>query len=109
MQKRELGHTKKHPAKEMLGRLKLLRDQTSARTWSGRSGTQGWRCKRSGGGSSAHSVAASTILTVVMVAAAGVLNIVATAAGVVTASVLTVVGTAGVLAVTVPAAAAVTG
>jgi len=44
-----------------------------------------------------------------MVAAAGVLNIVATAAGVVTASILTIVGTAGVLAVTVPAAAAMTG
>jgi len=44
-----------------------------------------------------------------MVAAAGVLNVVATATGIVTASVLTVVGTAGVLAITVPAAAAVTG
>jgi len=44
-----------------------------------------------------------------MVAAAGILNIVATATGIVTASVLTVIGTAGILAVTVPAAAAVTG
>ena len=109
MQKRELGHTKKHPAKEMLGRLKLLQDQMSARTWSGRSGTWGWCCKRSRGGSSTYSIAASTILTVVMVAAASVLNIVTTAAGIVTASVLTIVGTAGVLAITVPAAAAVTG
>jgi len=99
---------KKHPAKEMLGHSKLLRDQTSARTWSGRSGTQGWHCKRSRGGSSARSVAASTILTVIVVAAAGVLNVVVTAAGVVTASILTVVGTAGILAVTMPAAAAMT-
>jgi len=108
MQKRELGHTKKHPAKEMLGRLKLLQDQMSARTWSGRSGTQGWYCKRSRGGSSARSVAASTILTVIVVAAASVLNVVVTAAGVVTARILTIVRTAGVLAVTMPAAAAVT-
>jgi len=108
MQKRELGHTKKHPVKEMLGRSKLLQDRTSARTWSGRSGTRGWHCKRSGGGSSARSVAASTILTVIMVAAASVLNVIATAAGVVTASVLTIIGTTGVLAVTVPAAAAMT-
>ena len=73
----------------------------------------------------ARSVAASTILTVVVIAAAGVLdviatatgvlNIVATAAGVLAvvvtgASVLNVVvATAGVLAVAVPAAAAVTG
>jgi len=47
-------------------------------------------------------------LTVIVVAAAGVLNVVATAAGVVTASVLTVVRTTGILAITVPAAAAVT-
>jgi len=48
-------------------------------------------------------------LTIIVVAAASVLNVVATAAGVVTASVLTIIGTAGVLAVTMPAAAAVTG
>jgi len=48
-------------------------------------------------------------LTVVVVAAAGVLNVIATAAGIVTASVLTVIGTAGILAITVPAAAAMTG
>jgi len=108
MQKRELGHMKKHPAKEMLGHSKLLWDQTLARTWSGRSGTWGWCCKRSRGGSSAHSIAASTILTIIMVAAAGILNVVATATGIVTASILTIIGTAGVLAVTVPAAAAMT-
>ena len=108
MQKRELGHTKKHPAKEMLGHSKLLQDQMLARTWSGRGGTCGWYCKRSGGGSSTRSIAASTILTIIMVAAAGILNVVMTAAGIVTASILTIVGTAGVLAVTVPAAAAMT-
>jgi len=43
-----------------------------------------------------------------MVAAAGILNVVATATGIVTASILTIIGTAGVLAVTVPAAAAMT-
>jgi len=59
-------------------------------------------------GSRACSIAASTILTIVMVAAASVLNIVATAAGVVTASVLTIIRTTGVLAITMPAAAAVT-
>jgi len=73
------------------------------RIGAGRGGGHGGR---GGGVRSARSVAASTILTVIVIAAAGVLNVVATAAGVVTASVLTVVGTAGVLAVTVPAAAA---
>ena len=62
----------------------------------------------------ARSVAASTILTVVVIAAAGVLNV-ATAAGVLAVVVTgasrlnVVVRTAGVLAVAVPAAAAVTG
>jgi len=64
---------------------------------------------RGGDVRSAHSVAASAVLTVVVIAAAGILNVVATAAGVVTAGVFTVIATAGVLAVAVPAAAAVAG